>query len=858
MPGSKTEIPIRCGRCGFAFALPDVDKPVPVCCPSCGDEFVCMGRCVPLEKRSASRKSKGTKASANTTASASGLKRKSGETGVDRRWGILFLAVCVQFVVLILSPMYIYNRIREEGSPHHTASRSSDSETTAETPFAGTSPLLLPASPPAVIAVAEPRVARKADVFVGGIQDVRESDSAGKSSPKTESSPFRMNQESVRNQNAPDGRRPETFNTPDRLRTRLGVAGIRAETSLLPASSSAFDSDALQTPGTASKTKGGAETGGKNPEGGFDRPTIAETPPAAFRSSSGHSLVPAAIYGQKLLAAKKALAEANQLGAVDPEKGMLDALRAVEMFRELGQAVPSEAYWIISRAYASQSWGETLVEHSPPIETMAVSPDSRWLMTRNDDDTVWIWDILRTQKKLEGFKLDAGNRAFVKILFTPDFRWAVGGEADGTIRIWNATPHNPAESVITLGDKVRGLRELRVSPDGRWLVACGGADPSRQQGYKDGDSALLGSTAPWNPPTERTRYADGANPDPASNALEHRINRLRFHIGLSDGIPLSQADFPRGTSLRPMRSGALRPASSRYENRPPRSPENRIALVHYQGTGFGGSVDGSGDQDDSNVVWLWDLYLLKNGVVPQPILLRGHEKPVRVLQISDDSRWLLTGGDDATARIYNLKGAYPGADQAVLKGHQFGITAALFSPDGRWVATGGRDNTVRVWTLPDSKQAPVAVTLGGHVGWISSLATDAAGERLVSGSYDKTVRVWSIPREDIEAAAEQDPVVISCNHGPVRRLLLTHDGRMLVSLEGNAGLRIQCLENDADKRQGVSIYNRMLPITAVSLTPDHRWLVFNYLNRRDAGDSGVRLWPLRFDDLVESAAALVR
>ena len=69
------------------------------------------------------------------------------------------------------------------------------------------------------------------------------------------------------------------------------------------------------------------------------------------------------------------------------------------------------------------------------------------------------------------------------------------------------------------------------------------------------------------------------------------------------------------------------------------------------------------------------------------------------MAISPDSRWLVTGSWDKTARLWDLKSKNPAAGSRVLKGHTDSIWSVAISPDGRWLVTGSADNTARLWDL---------------------------------------------------------------------------------------------------------------------------------------------------------------
>ncbi len=81
------------------------------------------------------------------------------------------------------------------------------------------------------------------------------------------------------------------------------------------------------------------------------------------------------------------------------------------------------------------------------------------------------------------------------------------------------------------------------------------------------------------------------------------------------------------------------------------------------------------------------------------LVLRGHEERVTSLAISPDGRWLVTGSDDKTARLWDLTAKDPASSSLVLRGHDGGIYSLAISPDGRWLVTGSYDKTARLWDL---------------------------------------------------------------------------------------------------------------------------------------------------------------
>ena len=69
------------------------------------------------------------------------------------------------------------------------------------------------------------------------------------------------------------------------------------------------------------------------------------------------------------------------------------------------------------------------------------------------------------------------------------------------------------------------------------------------------------------------------------------------------------------------------------------------------------------------------------------------------MAISPDSRCLVTGSFDSTARLWDLTAKDPAAAPIILRGHERGIVCMAISPDGRWVVTSSHDKTARLWHL---------------------------------------------------------------------------------------------------------------------------------------------------------------
>ena len=126
------------------------------------------------------------------------------------------------------------------------------------------------------------------------------------------------------------------------------------------------------------------------------------------------------------------------------------------------------------------------------------------------------------------------------------------------------------------------------------------------------------------------------------------------------------------------------------------------------------------------------------------------------MAFSPDGRWLATGSDDKTARLWDLKADDPAKPPpASSRGHEGSVTALAFSPDGRWLATGSDDKTARLWDLKADDPETTARVLNGPRGLVLALAFSPDGRWLATASKDATARLWPITVEELLKQAER-------------------------------------------------------------------------------------------------------
>jgi WD40 repeat protein/serine/threonine protein kinase len=445
----------------------------------------------------------------------------------------------------------------------------------------------------------------------------------------------------------------------------------------------------------------------------------------------------------------------------DPGTGIL--LRTVDAHR--GQPVSALAFSPDGELLASASFdrtaklsnsrtGEVLHSfdlHTGNVECVAFGAGGRRLASGGEDKTVRVWDTT-TGREVLGLRGHTDRCACVA--FSPDGRRLASASSDRTIRIWDATPlrGDEGEETRTFTQHSHEIRSVAFGPDGQRIASAGsdglvkvwdaqtGEVSAEFSRHKDssGRSVVVFCVA-WQP---KGHLIASAGQD-TLRVWDARTGREAFRLA-AEQAKAAVAFSPDGRYLVTgnVNNGAVQVWDAG-------TGQEVGTLDTHSREVFGVVFSRDGEHlalaSRDGIVKLWDdakrldkkrLDEKKDARLPIRTRVAG---PSLNVAFSPDGRWLATGGEESTVKIWDVQS---GAELRTLRGHKGDIYAVAISPDGRWVASGGEDSTVKVWDTHNEYR--LAHTFRGHTSIVSSVAFSPDGRRLVSGSRDATVKVWDL------------------------------------------------------------------------------------------------------------------
>jgi WD40 repeat protein len=418
---------------------------------------------------------------------------------------------------------------------------------------------------------------------------------------------------------------------------------------------------------------------------------------------------------------------------------------------------------------ASSSARAVLAGHQNVVTSVAFSPDGRYVASgsRFDEQMIVLWDAasgdqVAVLQGLSNFEID-------HLAFSPDSKLLGATASDGVLRLWDTETHQPGStfvggsdlafhgSLIAAGGEslhvwdsatetehtplaTEAVSRLAFSPDGERVALLNAADDLEIWNLTS--STEVASLTGWHGgavnavafnPDGTTLVSGGGDAFGSMGGV--RLWNIDSGVQLANltadnGPVQTMAVSPDGVTIAVgTTTGVLefRDGADGLVTRSIHSHDGRVLSLVFSPQGDAVATGG----DDASAR-LWDT-----STGEERAELTGLGGPIRHLNMSDEGSLLPSEGlQDVTELAgmeeYNLACTAGAAD---------GVTSMLFSPDKRFVASGYFDNTVKLVDLATGGERFV---LRGHTGNVWSIAFSPDSRIMATASADHSIRLWDV------------------------------------------------------------------------------------------------------------------
>ncbi|GAB1610565.1 periodic tryptophan protein 2 homolog [Argonauta hians] len=218
------------------------------------------------------------------------------------------------------------------------------------------------------------------------------------------------------------------------------------------------------------------------------------------------------------------------------------------------------------------------------------------------------------------------------------------------------------------------------------------------------------------------------------------------------------------------------------------------------------------------LVWEWqsETYILKQ---------QGHFNNMTCLQYSPDGQFIVTGGDDAKVKVWNVTS---GTCFVTFTEHTAGVTGVTFNQQGQVVLSSSLDGTVRAFDL--NRYRNFRTFTSPQASQFSSLTIDPSGDIVCAGTIDSfEIYVWSMKTGRLLD-------VLSGHEGPVSDLKFSPSRAVLASGSWDKTVKLWDIFENKGARETLSLNTDVL---ALSFRPDGDQLAVATL------DATITLWDVR-------------
>ena len=413
--------------------------------------------------------------------------------------------------------------------------------------------------------------------------------------------------------------------------------------------------------------------------------------------------------------------------------------------------------------------------HSDNISCIAISPDNKYLASGSWDKSVKLWDLSSGKEIISYTQFNSWVRS---VAFSPDGKKLAMG-SDKEFRISDLS--NNGKEIFKKDIHYDDISAIAFSPDNKLLITSGSSK------NLDGEK-LMYEIKIWN-----------ASTMVLLNKLEGTgtIVKLKF-TGNNQFTALSNMGVLTVNAI----SGAiLKNEDYSDKDLSDMSPDGKWVVQD-------GFEDG-----------LATLDIIDRSSKEIVHTFHGQRASIKTVSFSPDSRYVVTGADDATIYLYDLQGMQLADKIQGNMSYPFGL---CFTSDGKKLISGNYDKIIRVWNFPDLK---LQQKMGGAANIIYNIALSPDGKSLAvmgtPGFFNKSyIQVFDFNRGTVVQHFE------SSIFG--KGLMYSPDGKYLISgsFDGGMGVynattseKITSFESEKSTSQAISPDGKIIASTNYDANP---------------------------------------
>jgi small GTP-binding protein len=206
--------------------------------------------------------------------------------------------------------------------------------------------------------------------------------------------------------------------------------------------------------------------------------------------------------------------------------------------------------------------------------------------------------------------------------------------------------------------------------------------------------------------------------------------------------------------------------------------------------------------------------------------IEGHTGWVNSVAVSPDGTWAVTGADDKTVKIWDLKS---GTCRATLVGHASQVRSVAITPDGRRILSGSVDGSVRVWDAVAHRELAI---LRGFTDGIKTIVALQDGVRALASGFPSRLRLWDIKSGD---CVREIVFRKKAGDGDMFGSAVNEAGTRAISGHRNGDIRIWNLETAGCL---ATLQGHSSTAYSVQITPDGKFAVSG------SEDRTIKIWDL--------------